>query len=155
MSFRDTWVTCAECGEQFVFRVEDQRRQARRGDEVAPPERCPSCRSGPREERSTRPKPEAARAPKKEPAFGTGPREGRVKWYDNQKGYGFIVDSSGEDLFFHRTGIVPGEEPHFPDGTPVTYLVERTEKGPQAVDVERMDAGDVDSDARPTSGASV
>lgn len=146
MSFRDIWVTCAECDERFVFRVEDQRRQAERGEEVTPPESCPSCRGRSQEDRGTRSKPTTARAPKKEPTFGTGPREGRVKWYDNQKGYGFIVDSSGEDLFFHRTGIVPGEKPHFPDGTRVTYLVEQTQKGPQAIDVERMDAADTAPD---------
>jgi CspA family cold shock protein len=143
MSFQDTWVTCAECGEKFIFRVEDQRRQSRRGEEVVPPELCPSCRSPSRAEHTSRSKPTTERRAQKaegEVPLGTGPREGSVKWYDNQKGYGFIVDSSGEDLFFHRTGIVPGERPIFPDGTRVTYLVEQTNKGPQAVDVERMDA---------------
>jgi CspA family cold shock protein len=74
--------------------------------------------------------------------FGTGPREGSVKWYDQEKGYGFIVDSSGEELFFHRTGLAPGESPHFAEGTRVGYLVEQTDRGPQATDVERMDVED-------------
>jgi CspA family cold shock protein len=76
--------------------------------------------------------------------LGPGPHEGRVKWYDHGKGYGFIAHPGGEEVFFHRTGIAPGEIPDFPDGTPVTYLVEQTTKGPQAVDVERTDAeGDI------------
>jgi CspA family cold shock protein len=70
--------------------------------------------------------------------YDPGPHEGSVKWYDGDKGYGFIVHSDGEEIFFHRTGIAPGEDPHFPDGTRVTYCIEQTDKGPQAVDVERM-----------------
>jgi CspA family cold shock protein len=62
-----------------------------------------------------------------------------VKWYDGERGYGFIIHPSGEEIFFHRTGVAPGERPYFPDGTRVTYLIEETEKGPQAVDVARMD----------------
>jgi len=62
-----------------------------------------------------------------------------VKWYDTEKGYGFIVQHSGDEIFFHRTGIASGEQPFFPDGTRVTYLVEHTGRGPQAVDVARMD----------------
>jgi len=69
-----------------------------------------------------------------------GPHEGKVKWYDNDKGYGFIVHPNGEELFFHRTGIAPGETPNFPDDTMVTYCVEQTSKGPQAIEVERMGA---------------
>ncbi len=145
MAYQDTWVNCTRCGSQFVFRVEDQRRQAERGEEITPPTLCPSCRgvAPARRESSSRrePRPRSRQKPeaKKTPAFGTGPREGAVKWYDQEKGYGFIVDSSGEELFFHRTGLAPGESPHFPEGTQVGYLVEQTDKGPQATDVERLD----------------
>ena len=72
--------------------------------------------------------------------IGPGPHEGSVKWYDRERGYGFIVHHTGDEIFFHRTGLAPGETPHFPDGARVTYLVEQTSKGPQAVDVARMDA---------------
>jgi CspA family cold shock protein len=71
--------------------------------------------------------------------LGPGPHEGSVKWYDSEKGYGFIVHPDGTELFFHRTGVAPGETPDFPDGVQVTYCVEDSDKGPQAVDVERMD----------------
>jgi CspA family cold shock protein len=63
-----------------------------------------------------------------------------VKWYNAEKGYGFIVQPSGDEIFFHRTGIAPGESPHFPDGARVTYIVEESSKGPQAVGVAHMDA---------------
>jgi CspA family cold shock protein len=76
---------------------------------------------------------------KKPESLEPGPHEGHVKWYDGEKGYGFIIHHGGEEVFFHRTGIAPGELPDFPDGTRVTYVIEQTEKGPQAIDVERMD----------------
>ena len=147
MAYQDQWAICAKCGKQFVFRIEEQRRQAARGEGIIPPELCPSCRVVARSEHRLEPQREPRSRPAVEQkpatptaaALGPGPHEGSVKWYDREKGYGFILHSSGEEVFFHRTGIAPGEIPSFPDGTRVTYLVEQTEKGPQAVDVERMD----------------
>jgi CspA family cold shock protein len=72
-------------------------------------------------------------------ALGPGPHEGTVKWFDSEKGYGFLAHPDGTEIFFHRSGIAPGEAPNFPDGAPVTFLIEQAEKGPQAVDVARMD----------------
>jgi len=146
MAYQDTWAICTKCGNQFVFRIEEQRQQAERGVEVTPPELCPSCRTSarathhrePRREPTPRPR---AEQPRKTPAVPEpGPHEGSVKWYDSEKGYGFIVQQSGDEIFFHRTGIAPGETPRFPDGTRVTFLIEETSKGLQAVDVARMDA---------------
>ena len=147
MTYQDTWAICTQCGKQFVFRIEEQRRQAERGMEVTPPELCPSCRTSGRATRRPEPRreptsrPSAEREPKTPAAHGPGPHEGSVKWYDSEKGYGFIVRQSGDEIFFHRTGIAPGETPRFPDGTRVTFLIEKTSKGPQAVDVARMDVG--------------
>ncbi len=146
MPYRDTMVVCEECGKEFIFRVEEQRNLAARGEEVTPPALCPDCRgvtsSEHRTERRSEPtkKPEIKAERKMEAtvALGPGPHEGAVKWFDAGKGYGFIAHPSGEEIFFHRSGIAPGEEPHFPDDTPVTFLIEQTEKGPQAVDVARM-----------------
>lgn len=144
MTYQDTWAVCTKCGKQFVFRVEEQRRQVERGEEITPPELCPSCRAParverPPEPREPSPKPVTEQKAEKPELLGPGPHEGNVKWYDGEKGYGFIVHPTGEEVFFHRTGLAPGEIPDFPDGTRVTYLIEQTEKGPQAVDVERMD----------------
>jgi CspA family cold shock protein len=152
MVYRDAMVTCASCGKDFVYRVEDQRRQTAQGEELVPPEMCPSCRGESpaeyhpesREEREHTPAP-APRVEKKVEAtvaLGPGPHEGVVKWYDTEKGYGFVAHPNGEEIFFHRTGIAPGEKPSFPDGTPVTFLIEQSEKGPQAVDVARLDGED-------------
>lgn len=141
MAYRDTWATCMQCGNRFVFKIEEQRRQARQGVEITPPERCPSCQS-PQTHARQHP---TAQSTAQRPSTGTlgpGPHEGSVKWYDGEKGYGFIIHSSGEEVFFHRTGIADGETPDFADGTKVTYLIETTEKGPQALDVARMDSDD-------------
>jgi CspA family cold shock protein len=147
-------VTCAECGKEFIFRVEQQREQAARGEEIAPPASCPSCRgiTGPERtvyetrhtERQPEPRRETAPSSKEEKveatvALGPGPHEGTVKWFDSEKGYGFLAHPDGTEIFFHRSGIAPGEGINFPDGAPVTFLIEQTEKGPQAVDVARMD----------------
>jgi CspA family cold shock protein len=142
MAYRDMWLTCEECGRQFVFRVEEQRRMERQGQEIEPPSLCPEHRGAeaPRRERLQ----EQQRAPRAggqatpEPVvLGYGPHEGKVKWYSREKGYGFIVHPSGEEIFFHHTGI-KAEDVEFADGTPVTFLVEETEKGPQAVEVEHL-----------------
>lgn len=119
MTYRDTWATCENCGKRFIFTIEEQRRLTESGLEPVPPALCPDCQ--------------------KNPELARGPQEGTVKWYSPEKGYGFIVQRSGDEIFFHRTGIAPGETPLFPDGTRVTYVVEQTSKGPQAVDVARMD----------------
>ena len=146
MPYQDTWAICTKCGKEFVFRVEEQRRQVERGQEITPPELCPSCQEVGRGERRSEPRREPQPAPRTTttttaaPMLGPGPHEGSVKWFDREKGYGFILHPSGEEIFFHRTGIAPGESADFPDGTRVTFCVEETTKGPQAVDVERMEA---------------
>jgi CspA family cold shock protein len=63
-----------------------------------------------------------------------------VKWFDKEKGYGFIAQANGDDIFFHRTGLASGDYADIQDNTRVTYCIEHTEKGPQAVDIERLDA---------------
>lgn len=133
MPYRDTWATCENCGNRFIDRIEDQRQQAEQGEQATPRSLCRVCapRGAPRVAQTTR-------APKPPAALGAGPHEGAVKWFSRQKGYGFIVHAGGDELFFHSSGVVPGETLDFPDGTPVTYLIEETEKGPQAVDVAKM-----------------
>lgn len=139
MTYQDRWAVCTRCGERFIFRVEEQRRQAERGEEIAPPALCPACRIAAPAERHSGGR-GAERRPRPSAVPGAGPYEGTVKWYDGDRGYGFIAQRNGDDIFFHRTGIVPGETPFFSSGTRVTYLVEQTSKGPQAVEVARMDA---------------
>jgi CspA family cold shock protein len=60
---------------------------------------------------------------------------GTVKWFDLEKGYGFIAQEDGEELFVHTSGIIAGRESALQEGQPVEYEIERTPRGPQAVDV--------------------
>ena len=157
MAYQDTWAVCTRCGKQFIFGVEEQRQQAERGQEITPPELCHSCRALVRAERREKPRrepisrPKAEEKPRTPVEIGPGPHEGSVKWYDREKGYGFIVHHTGDEIFFHRTGIAPGETPLFSDGTRVTYLIEQTSRGPQAVDVARMDVERSDTVPSPES----
>lgn len=65
----------------------------------------------------------------------TGKYIGRIKWYNEKKGYGFIVRGAGEEIFFHKSATVAAME-EFEEGQWVLYDVETTNKGPEATDVE-------------------
>jgi len=61
---------------------------------------------------------------------------GTVKWFSDDKGFGFITpDEGSKDLFVHHSGIV-GEGYHsLQDGAKVSYDAEAGDKGPKAVNV--------------------
>jgi len=64
--------------------------------------------------------------------------EGIVRWFNNHKGYGFIAQANGDDIFVHYTGIVvsdPGDFKTLNEGDRVTFDVENGPKGPSAVNV--------------------
>jgi CspA family cold shock protein len=86
---------------------------------------CPHC--GPRDERGI------PLAPMQlDPQ--TGHWVGQVKWFDLTKGYGFLDRGDGTDVFFHRSEALDEIAAYAP-GQQVTYDVEETLKGPQAVEV--------------------
>jgi CspA family cold shock protein len=60
---------------------------------------------------------------------------GTVKWFDDDRGYGFIAQDEGGELFVHLTGLIVEGYDRLLEGTPVEYEIERTARGPQAVDV--------------------
>jgi CspA family cold shock protein len=60
---------------------------------------------------------------------------GTVKWFDDQKGYGFIERSSGKDLFVHFRSIVGDGHRSLSDGQRVEFTETAGAKGPQANDV--------------------
>ncbi|MDO5564079.1 MAG: cold-shock protein [Eubacteriales bacterium] len=64
--------------------------------------------------------------------------EGTVKWFNNQKGYGFISDESGKDIFVHYSGIVSGGYKSLNDGDKVSFEVQNGDKGPQAINVAKL-----------------
>ncbi|MDD5132886.1 MAG: cold shock domain-containing protein [Candidatus Nanoarchaeia archaeon] len=58
---------------------------------------------------------------------------GKVKYFNTMKGFGFITAEDGKDYFVHKTGIAEGVTLH--DGDSVTFDVEQGDKGPKAVNV--------------------
>ena len=62
--------------------------------------------------------------------------EGTVKWFSNEKGYGFISpDDGSEDVFVHHTGIAGDGFKTLQEGDKVTYEVTQGRKGLQAENV--------------------
>lgn len=61
----------------------------------------------------------------------------KVKWFNNQRGYGFITnDEESIDVFVHYSGIVGEGFKELAEAEPVEYEVVETEKGVQAVNVK-------------------
>jgi CspA family cold shock protein len=62
---------------------------------------------------------------------------GTVKWFSNDKGYGFITpDGGGEDLFVHFSAIAGSGFKTLDEGVKVSFEVTQGQKGPQATDVQ-------------------
>ncbi|MCX6338635.1 MAG: cold-shock protein [Candidatus Aureabacteria bacterium] len=62
---------------------------------------------------------------------------GKVKWFDERKGFGFITPESGEDLFVHHITIQQEGFKTLEDGEAVEFEVAPGRKGQQAVNVKR------------------
>ncbi len=62
---------------------------------------------------------------------------GKVKWFDNKKGFGFIADDSGQDVFVHHTSIMGGGFKTLDEGEMVTFEVISSDKGLKAQNVHR------------------
>ena len=64
--------------------------------------------------------------------------KGTVKWFNNQKGYGFICDSDGHDVFVHYSALQMDGFKELKDGEAVEFDVVDGDKGPQAANVIRL-----------------
>ncbi len=64
--------------------------------------------------------------------------KGTVKWFNNQKGYGFISDENGKDVFVHFSGLNMEGYKTLEEGAAVEFDIVTGEKGPQAVNVTKL-----------------
>jgi CspA family cold shock protein len=62
--------------------------------------------------------------------------KGTIKWYNNMKGFGFIVGEDGKDVFVHRTAIPMGIDLYEEDI--VEYEIEESERGPKAKNIKKL-----------------
>lgn len=119
MSMQLESVACQRCGSGFVLTTTYLDLIRRRGGRVIVPLLCPTCflKAGP--------------IPKK---------RGRIKWFDPRKRCGFIASEEGEEIFFRLKQFLEdnGQEPH--EGQCVAFHLHYPPKGPEALNVELVDA---------------
>ena len=63
---------------------------------------------------------------------------GKIKWFNNEKGYGFIDGENGEDIFVHYSAIKQDGYKTLSEGQIVEYELLETEKGLQAINVKEV-----------------
>ena len=64
--------------------------------------------------------------------------KGTVKWFNAEKGYGFITGEDGNDVFVHYSGLNMEGFKTLEEGAAVEYEIVNGEKGPQAVNVTKL-----------------
>ena len=64
--------------------------------------------------------------------------KGTVKWFNNQKGFGFISDEQGNDVFVHYSGLAMDGFKSLEEGQEVEFEVVQGAKGPQATNVVKF-----------------
>lgn len=64
---------------------------------------------------------------------------GRVKWFNENKGFGFIEDEKGNDVFVHYTAVKSSDNKILPEGVEVEFVLKETDRGPQAEEVRLLE----------------
>jgi cold shock protein len=64
--------------------------------------------------------------------------EGVVKWFSDKKGFGFIEQEDGQDLFVHHSGINMSGFKTLAEGDRVSFEVEESDRGPKAKNVTKL-----------------
>jgi CspA family cold shock protein len=65
---------------------------------------------------------------------------GKIKWFDNKKGFGFIAQNTGKDVFVHHTSITGSGFKILNEGDEVSFEVIPSDKGLKAHNVQRVRA---------------
>jgi cold shock protein len=63
---------------------------------------------------------------------------GKVKWFDNKKGFGFIAQDTGQDVFVHHTSISGSGFKTLNEGETVEFEIVNSDKGLKAHNVQRL-----------------
>jgi len=63
---------------------------------------------------------------------------GKIKWFNDKKGFGFIAQEGGKDVFVHFSSIKGEGYKSLAEGQEVEFETKETEKGPQAVNVVKV-----------------
>ena len=63
---------------------------------------------------------------------------GKVKWFNSEKGFGFIEREDGEDVFVHFSAIQGEGYKSLDEGQEVTFELEQGQRGPQATNVNKV-----------------
>ena len=69
--------------------------------------------------------------------------EGTIKWFNRRKGFGFIANDSGQDVFVHYTQIQGEADQKLSEGDMVEYEIVPGEIGPRAAKVIKKDGGEM------------
>lgn len=65
-------------------------------------------------------------------------QNGIVKWFNNEKGYGFLESTTGDDVFVHYTAINGDGYKSLEEGQKVTFEIIEGNRGPQAANIEKV-----------------
>jgi CspA family cold shock protein len=73
-----------------------------------------------------------------EEGFALARVQGKVKWFNNSKGYGFIGQDNGADVFVHYSAIQSDGYKSLTEGDTVEFEITQGQKGPQAENVVKL-----------------